>query len=90
MFKRAIFTTLILALSANAFALPKEISPSKLQNGKYKLVETITINGDIDDNFHRLINRSIKNKKSDYYVIQDLSENTFNDTLTVVVDLYKH
>ncbi|WP_299018063.1 hypothetical protein [uncultured Photobacterium sp.] len=90
MIKRATFTFLLLGLSTQALALPKEIPSTKLQHGEYKLVETIKINGNIDDNFQRLVNQSIKNKKSDYYVIQNLSENTFNETLTVVVGLYNH
>ena len=50
--------------------------------------ETIEIQGDIEDSLLRLVDKNLQYKDSDFYVIQDISEDTRKDTLTVVVNLY--
>ncbi|WP_053062517.1 hypothetical protein [Photobacterium aquae] len=52
-------------------------------------VEKIEITGDINASPSQLVYRSLKNKMSDYYVIQDMNENTLNNTLTIIVSLYR-
>lgn len=69
-------------------ASPELISPSELQYGQFELVETVEINGDINDSLLRLVDNFVKDKETDYYVIQDISEDTRKDTLTVVITLY--
>ena len=88
MIKRAILTLFLLGSSAASMASPELISPSELQYGQFELVETVEINGDINDSLLRLVDNFVKDKETDYYVIQDISEDTRKDTLTVVITLY--
>ncbi|MCW8328606.1 hypothetical protein MD588_07270 [Photobacterium sp. SDRW27] len=88
MIKRAISILLLLGTSMSAMASPELISPSEIQYGQFELIETVEINGDINDSLLRLVDSSLKNKNNDFYVIQDISEDTRADTLTVVINLY--
>lgn len=88
MIKRAIFTLFLAGASTCSLASPELISPTEIEYGQFKLIETVEIQGDIDDSLLRLVDMNLKNKDSDFYVIQDISEDTRKDTLTVVVNLY--
>jgi len=88
MIKRAIFTLFLLSISTASIASPELISPSEVQYGQFELIETVEIKGDINDSLLRLVDNSLKNKETDFYVIQDISEDTRKDTLTVVINLY--
>lgn len=88
MIKRAILTLLLLGASTSSLASPELLSPSEIQFGQFELIETIEIQGDIEDSLLRLVDKNLQYKKSDFYVIQDISEDTRKDTLTVVVNLY--
>jgi len=88
MIKRAILSLFLLGVSTSSLASPELLSPSEIQFGQFELIETIEIHGDIDDSLLRLVDINLKNKNSDFYVIQDISEDTRKDTLTVVVNLY--
>jgi len=88
MIKHAILTLFLLGASTSSLASPELLSPSEIQFGQFELIETIEIQGDIDDSLLQLVDINLKDKKSDFYVIQDISEDTRKDTLTVVVNLY--
>lgn len=88
MIKRALLTLMLIGTSTASMASPELISPSEIQYGRYELVETVEINGDINDSLLALVDNFLKDKENDYYVIQDISEDTRKDTLTVVVTLY--
>ncbi|OLQ70820.1 hypothetical protein BIT28_15510 [Photobacterium proteolyticum] len=90
MIKRALFTLLLLGASASSLASPELLSPSEVEFGQFELIETIEIQGDIEDSLLRLVDSNLKYKDSDFYVIQDISEDARQDTLTVVVNLYNH
>lgn len=88
MIQRALFSLILLCLCAQANASPELLAPSEVQHGPFQYIETIEVHGDIDDSVLRLIHATLKNKQSDFYVIQDISEDTRADTLTVVINLY--
>ena len=88
MIKRTFLSLFLLAVSTSSLATPELISPSEVQYGQFELIETVEIQGDIDDSLLQLVDLNLKNKDSDFYVIQDIAEDTRKDTLTVVVTLY--
>ncbi|WP_240152990.1 hypothetical protein [Photobacterium alginatilyticum] len=88
MIRHAILTLLLLGASTSSLASPELLSPSEIQFGQFELIETIEIQGDIEDSLLRLVDKNLQYKDSDFYVIQDISEDARKDTLTVVVNLY--
>lgn len=90
MIKRAaLFLTLITA-SLSTLAAPELIPQSEAQHGQLALIETIQITGDINDSLTSLVDRYLAHKSIDYYSIKDISEDTQANTLTIIVNLYKH
>ncbi|MGR5063989.1 hypothetical protein [Photobacterium sp. DNB22_13_2] len=88
MVSRTLAAIALLTASAFSFATPELLVPIEVQNIQLNAVETLTIDGDINDSLQLLVDSSLKNKSSDFYVIDEISEDTFNNTLTVVITLY--
>ena len=88
MIKRIVLALTLSAFSLSANAAPELISPPEIQYGGFQFIETITITGDINDSLLTLVDKSLMKKEMTYYVIQDISEDTQAETLTVVVNLY--
>ncbi|UTV29791.1 hypothetical protein [Photobacterium atrarenae] len=88
MIKRALFSLIFLCIAAHSHASPELLAPSEVQYGPFQYIETIEVHGNIEDSVLRLIQATLENKQSDFYVIQDISEDTRHDTLTVVINLY--
>ncbi|NAW64109.1 hypothetical protein [Photobacterium halotolerans] len=88
MFKRIVFSAIILTASISAFANPELLSPDEANHGNFQLIETIEIKGDIDDSIAQLIDKSLKNKNGQYYAIDTIREDISQETLTLVIKLY--
>ncbi|UXI04365.1 hypothetical protein [Photobacterium sp. TY1-4] len=88
MIKRALFSLILLGMAARSHATPELLVPSEVQCGPFQYIETIEVHGDIEDSVLRLIHATLENKDSDFYVIQNISEDTRDDSLTVVINLY--
>ncbi len=83
--------TLLLALAAlPTMAMPSLVAQADVVQGNYELVEQVHIAGDIRDSLYRLVDSGLADKESDVYVIEDIAENTLDDTLMIVVSLYNH
>ncbi len=68
--------------------MPTLVTSSEVNHQTYELIEELQINGDIRDSLNQLVSHRLEGKDSDVYVIEDIKEDTFKDTLTVVVRLY--
>ncbi|WP_413113329.1 hypothetical protein [Thaumasiovibrio sp. DFM-14] len=86
--KSLISSLLLLSLSAPSLAMPTLVTSSEVNHQTYELIEELQINGDIRDSLNQLVSHRLEGKDSDVYVIEDIKEDTFKDTLTVVVRLY--
>ena len=88
MISRTIAAIALLTASTFSFASPELLVPVEVPNTQLAHVETLVIDGDINDSLQMLLNNTLKNKSSDFYVIDDISEDTLNNTLTIVITLY--
>ncbi|MGF1734893.1 hypothetical protein [Photobacterium satsumensis] len=88
MISRTLAAIALLTASAFSYASPELLAPIEVHNIQLNAVETLIIDGDINDSLQLLVDNSLKNKSSDFYVIDEISEDTFNNTLTVVITLY--
>ncbi|MBD8514247.1 hypothetical protein L6J37_10390 [Photobacterium sp. WH77] len=88
MFKRIVFSAIILTASTTAFANPELLSPDEADLGHFQLIETIEIKGDIDDSIAQLIDKSLENKNGQFYAIDTIKEDIKQETLTLVIKLY--
>ncbi|MGF1688541.1 hypothetical protein L4C36_17935 [Photobacterium japonica] len=88
MIKKSLAALSLFAFSTLAQASPELLAPTEVDHGQYELIETFKIQGDINDSLRHLVITNIKNKHSEYYVISDISEDTSENTLTVVISLY--
>lgn len=88
MIKQTLTAFSLLALSTVAHATPELLAPTELEYGQFELVETVEITGNINDSLLILVDDSLKHKRSDFYVIEDITEDTSEETLTVTVNLY--
>ncbi|MCQ1059749.1 hypothetical protein ACQKPX_21050 [Photobacterium sp. DNB23_23_1] len=88
MISRTIAAIALLTASAFSYASPELLAPIEVHNIQLNAVETLIIDGDINDSLQQLVNNKLKDKSSDFYVIDEISEDTFNNTLTVVITLY--
>ena len=88
MITRAIAAIALLTASTFSLASPELLVPVEVPNIQLAHVETLVIDGDINDSLQILLNNTLKNKSSDFYVIDDISEDTTNNTLTIVITLY--
>lgn len=88
MISRTIAALALLTTSVFSYASPELLVPLEVPNTQLDHVETLVIDGDINDSLQLLLDNTLKNKTSDFYVIDEISEDTFNNTLTVVITLY--
>ncbi|PSU35757.1 hypothetical protein [Photobacterium lutimaris] len=88
MISRTLAAIALLTASSFSYASPELLAPVEVHNIQLNAVETFTIDGDINDSLQLLVNNSLKNKNSDFYVIDEISEDTVNNTLTIVITLY--
>ncbi|GAL02414.1 hypothetical protein JCM19237_5307 [Photobacterium aphoticum] len=88
MIKKSLAALSLFAFSTLAQASPELLAPTEVDNGTYELIETLEIQGDINDSLKHLVTTNIKNNHSEYYVISDISEDTSQNTLTVVLRFY--
>lgn len=88
MIKRIALALILSTPTLSANAAPELISQPEIQYGGYQFVETITITGNINDSLLTLVDQSLMKKEIKYYVIQNISEDTQAETLTVVINLY--
>ncbi len=90
MIKRATLLLTLITASLPSLASPDLIPQSEAQYVQLALIETIQITGDINDSLTSLVDRYLAHKTTDYYSIKDISEDTQANTLTIIVNLYKH
>ncbi|MGF1887012.1 hypothetical protein L4D13_12805 [Photobacterium profundum] len=90
MIKRVTLLLTLITASLPTLASPDLIPQSEAQYVQLALIETIQITGDINDSLTSLVDRYLAHKTTDYYSIKDISEDTQANTLTIIVNLYKH
>ncbi|OOE97340.1 hypothetical protein BZG78_11805 [Salinivibrio sp. MA351] len=89
--KKALSAVLLCAsfLSFQALAAPELIAKSTLDFGDFEKTANIEIEGNIQDDVLRLVERGVKEEEADYFVINQVSEDTHKEVLIVSVTLYR-
>ncbi|SIO31891.1 hypothetical protein [Salinivibrio sp. ES.052] len=76
-------------LSSQAFAAPELIAKSTLDFGDFQKTANVEIQGNIQEDVLRLAERGVEKENADYFVIDQVSEDTQKDLLVVSVTLYR-
>ncbi|OOF11177.1 hypothetical protein BZG82_05125 [Salinivibrio sp. PR5] len=76
-------------LSFNAFAAPELIAKSTLDFGDFEKTANIEIQGNIQEDVLRLAERGVQDQDADYFVIEQINEDTQEEVLVVSVSLYR-
>ncbi|MPS31171.1 MULTISPECIES: hypothetical protein [unclassified Salinivibrio] len=76
-------------LSFHASAAPELIAKSTLEFGDFEETANVEIQGDIQEDVLRLAERGVEKEEADYFVIDQVSEDTQKDLLVVSVTLYR-
>ncbi|WP_159064818.1 hypothetical protein [Thaumasiovibrio subtropicus] len=88
--RKSLRSTLLIAslLCAPAIAAPSLVAQAEIAYGDYEFIEQVQIQGDIQDSLLQLVDKQLEDKSSAVYVIDEIAENTAEDTFTVLVSLY--
>ncbi|WP_025674342.1 hypothetical protein [Salinivibrio socompensis] len=76
-------------LSFQAVAAPELIAKSTLDFGNFEKTANVDIEGNIHEDVLRLAERGVQEENADYFVIDQVREDTHKDLLIVSVTLYR-
>ncbi len=76
-------------LSFQAVAAPELIAKSTLDFGNFEKTADVDIEGNIHEDVLRLAERGVQEENADYFVIDQVREDTHKDLLIVSVTLYR-
>lgn len=75
--------------SASTLAAPELIARSSLDYGSFEEVQQLQVTGHIQEDVLLLAEKSTEHLDADYFVIDDVSEDTDSDELVISLTLYR-